>query len=96
MSKPKIITNGHARQTSYWHNLPADEQTFFDYDGAQNSDYVQYRGEWYDLSEFERVTSRQATLYAAGWQGYMTDTFFSSVLIKYNDDTTVILGYTYS
>ena len=94
MTKPKIFTNGHTRQTSSWHDLPADEQTFFDYAGAQDSDYVEYRKTWYDLGEFLLVTPQQATLYEAGWQGYMTDTFFSAVLIKYNEDMGVIVGYT--
>jgi len=92
MEERRIISNGHTRPLHYWHDLPTKEREYFDYGGAIEGDYVKYLGAWYNLGDFERITPQQPNLYAAGWQGFFTETAFSAVVVKVADDG-VILGY---
>ena len=78
MEKLKIITNNHWRTfddlaTPDWSTDPED--TFV------------YRGHRYFISEFMRV-SAQAPDPMHNWDGYLSDSYFSGILIKYNPENT--------
>ena len=73
----KIITN----------NVPRDVHDDWDQAGEQNDSYVMYKGEKYPLGGF-RVhvpvsTNREHTFRKEGWDGYISDTFFSGILLKW-------------
>lgn len=87
----KIKTNHHYRPLLYWHELtPAEQAEHRDaYDDVQESTFFRYRNWLYDLNDFLRVNDalngrgQEHSLY--GWDGYKNDSFFSSVVVKYND-----------
>ena len=84
----KIITNNQYRHTLYFHELEQDE--FKDsYDTVQESTFFRYRGNVYDLNDFLRVNNalngKGVNHEMYGWDGYHNESFFSSVLVKYDD-----------
>ena len=91
----KIITNNKPRQLVCGFELSDKQNHDFDYiDDIDNHDFVIYKNNVYDLSEFMRVENNDKL---KGWDGYSSDSFFSGTLIKYADDTeSVIMGWYYS
>lgn len=99
MDKLTIRTNHVARETIYWHDLTAKERADFDYldtpDRQEEAQFVRYRGNVYDTSEFMRVPTGADEM--AKWDGYHGDSYFSGILIKYADNNKrVIMGTYYS
>ena len=92
----KIKTNHHYRPLLYWHDLTdAEKAEYRDaYDDVQDSTFFRYRNWVYDMSDFLRVNNDEKNhvvrhgLY--GWDGYKNDSFFSSVVVKYNDDCDAV------
>lgn len=92
----KIITNNHYRPVLYWHDLTTKEQEELkdSYDTVQESSFFRFKNYVYDLCEFLRVNDSlngQGTdhdLY--GWDGYKNESFFSSVLVKYDDSCEAV------
>jgi hypothetical protein len=104
MSDLKIITNHVPREIiDAWSLTPADRAEF-DYldwpaidDGRDSASFFRYRGQLYDIGEFSATwgISRDSGLPDdfAGWHGYMSDTFFSGVLVRYTSDhESVVIG----
>ncbi len=77
-------------------NVPRDLLSAFEFDTAQYSKlreqfdwmdldefdsamFFEYRGQVFALSEFMRT---EGDLLAQGWQGILTDTFFSGIVVK--------------
>lgn len=93
----KIITNNKPRQIIYGYELTDKQKQGFDYvdaDYIDCSNFVKYKNNIYDLSEFMRVENNDEL---KGWDGYSSDSFFSGTLIKYADDMeSVIMGWYYS
>jgi hypothetical protein len=85
----KIKTNHHYRHLIYWHELTEAEQAEHHdaYDEVQESTFFRYRGWVYDVNGFLRVR-QEHSLY--GWDGYMNESFFSAVLVKYNEDLDAV------
>ncbi len=64
-------------------------------DEFDETEFFQYRGVWYSVSDFIRVVAApHEHLY--GWDGYSSDSYFSGVVIKYCYDGTVIVGTYFS
>lgn len=103
-----IITNNVPRDVLDAWELSAAERARFDYldwdaiaEGTDSASFVRYRGWLYDMSEFTTTwgLSRDAGLpdVFAGWHGYLSDSFFSGVLVRYVDDgDRVIVGRFFS
>lgn len=91
----KIITNNKPRQLVYGYQLSDKQKQDFDYiDDIDSHNFVIYKNNVYDLSEFMRVENNDKL---NGWDGYSSDSFFSGTLIKYTDDMeSVIMGWYYS
>jgi hypothetical protein len=84
MDKLSIYTNYHARQFSYRSEVPPDIlASEFDWCAAEDSFFC-YRGRWYHLDEFMRID--QTSPLQGHWDGYLSDSFFSGVLIKLLDN----------
>ncbi len=101
MSDLRIITNRVPRDVLNWYELTEKERAEFDYLDSEErqaeANFVRYRGEVYDLGEFERTPNnepaRQELNQLAAWDGYRGDSFYSGVVIKYCDDfERVIVG----
>jgi len=85
----KIITNNHYRPVLYWHDLTTKEQNELkdSYDTIEESTFFRYRKRVYDLGEFMRVQLGTAfNSVVKDWDGYHNETFFSAVVVKYDND----------
>ena len=94
MGNINIITNNKPRQLIYGYELTDKQKQDFDYiDDIDSHDFVKYKNNIYDLSEFMRVENNDSL---KDWHGYSSDSFFSGTLVKYLDSDTVIMGWYYS
>lgn len=92
MTELTITTNNQPRPLWSYYDMSKRGQDDHDYvkeqerydDGPR---FFQYRGCWYDSYEFMRAE------HIDGWDGYMTDSFFSAVVIRFTEDgEEVIVG----
>ena len=91
MNNIKIITNNKPRQLIYGYELTDKQKQDFDYIADIDShDFVRYKGNVYDLSEFVRIENNDRL---KDWDGYSSDSYFSGTLVKYIDSDTVIMGW---
>lgn len=92
----QIISNGVARDMIPFYALPlaVQGQVSQNYENAEHFDWVRYKGDWYCMEDFCRV-GRDSPL--SEWDGYLPDTYFSGVLVRFVDDgERVIFGRYYS
>ena len=85
----KIITNNHYRPVLYWHELTTKEQDELkdSYDTIDESSFFRYRQKVYDLGEFTRPAYLSNDYMKMNkWDGMFGDTFFSAVVVKYDND----------
>lgn len=96
----RITTNNNRRPVINAWELTETERKEFDYidwkrvESGENSagGFIRYQGTLYDLGEFQR-TSEMRDFSASGWHGYLSDSFFSGLVVKYaNDFDDVIVG----
>jgi hypothetical protein len=81
MSDLKIIGNGHCRDIIYYWELTDDEREDLDW-ADEDEAFFRYKDNVYALSEFMRI-SKQAPEPMQAFDGYMSDSFFSGILIRY-------------
>lgn len=84
----KIITNNHWRKPVYGFELPEKIRAEFSYlKDLDDLIFIKYKGE-YLLDEFMRIDNTMLlhTQEFKDWQGYMSDSFFSGLLIRYSED----------
>lgn len=99
----KVITNNVPRDVIDGFELTEKEREEFDYldwkaieEGSDSASFFRYKGEIYDLGEFEVWNHPQSPL-GNGWHGFRSDTFFSGILVKYvGDCEQVIVARCYS
>jgi len=97
----QIKTNNQFRKIVYGYEIFENNKIRKEFDYLNDeefiaTDFICYRGHWYSLGDFMRVEN-EATGDFAGWDGYLSDTFFSDVLIKLSDDLdSVKMGTFYS
>ena len=103
----RVTTNNVPRLLVDARDLTAQEREEFDYidwsaieRGEDSATFFRYRGTLYDLGEFMNM-GRHGLGHAGGfaethglteWDGYMSESFFSAILVKYVDDDHVIVG----
>jgi hypothetical protein len=98
-----FVTNNVPRDILEAFELTADERAEFDYldwdaleAGEDSASFFRYRGETYDLGEFE-VWDNPASPTRQGWDGVKPDSYFSGLVVRYVDDCErVIVGRYYS
>jgi len=98
--KTTIRTNNHKRRVLNRWELTATESAEFDYLAEDAGQFFRLKGNVYDLGEFSRITAPgsarshpmecQAPEFQ-GWHGYLSDSYFSGVLIKYADDVESVI-----
>lgn len=97
-----IITNNVPRWIIDGWELTPKEREEFDYikwsdieSGNDSRQFFRYKGQLYDLNDM-MSTSGLDTFRIHGWDGYISDTFFSGILVKYvYDFEQVICGRYY-
>lgn len=89
----EIRTNNHWRPLVYGYELTEKERAEFDYIGADEIDsheFFRYRGIVYDPSEFmwidASITPHPQREGWEHWNGYLSDSYFSGILIRYSED----------
>jgi len=92
MSDLTIRTNNVPRDVIEAHELSAAERQQFDYidwkaieAGSDSASFFRYRGELYDLGEFE-LWDNPASATRRGWDGFRSDSYFSGLAVRYVDD----------
>jgi hypothetical protein len=86
MSEIQIITNGHARDLLPLEDLPPAARGDFDYiagEDAYDCRFVAYRGNFYDVYDMMRTPPGSPL---AAWDGYLNDTYFSGVVVRFVED----------
>lgn len=85
--KKSIITDHKWKQFRYNYEVPAkvmksqfSHLSEDDFDG-----FIYYRKYWYHISDFLLI-DKNNPFQTTGYHGYMSDSFFSGILIKLNDD----------
>jgi len=100
MSELKIITNNHYRPVLYSYELTKKEYGYYvpDLFEAERMDemtFFRYKGEVYLLNDFMIIESTMLLHYPEmkNWQSYMDDSYFSGIVIKYDEQfKNVIVG----
>jgi hypothetical protein len=101
MTDLTIICNNVPRDIVDGFELSADEREWFDYvdwqavdRGEDSGTFFRYRGTTYDVSEFLYCNDSSPF---TGWDGYLSDTFFSGILVRYvEDNERIIVGRYYA
>lgn len=85
-----VKTNNVPRKPIYGWDLSEKEAKEFDYLDAEDfpsHSFMRYKGWVYDLNEFMRVDpGTEGDRGLKGWHGYISDSYFSGVVIKYVDE----------
>ncbi len=82
----KIITDHKMKQFKYGYEVPKRVlvDQFSHLDDAETQDrFLCYRKRWYHTSDFLRIDNNSPLI---GWDGYLSDSFFSGVVIKCSRD----------
>lgn len=96
-----ITTNNVPRPVIDALELVPAERAQFDYldwnairDGSDGATFVRYRGELIDLGDMPLAPD---AIRALGWDGFVSDTYFSGIVVRYCEDTDyVIVGRLYA
>lgn len=105
-----ITTNNVPRPVIEGWELTDKERQEFDYldwsaidQGEDSASFLRYRGRLYDLHEFDRVSGGYFDGVLEGWDGILTDSFFSAVVVRYvldnpdySDHEYVVVGTVYA
>jgi len=89
MKKPRIITDHKWHNFKYRNEVPKKvlKDQFSHLDKDDNFDnFFKYKNYWYHISDFIRVENIHENDEFHKWHGYTSDTFFSGVLIKMDED----------
>jgi hypothetical protein len=100
----KITTNNHPREiVDAWELSPAERKEFdyIDWEkveaGEESASFFRYKRQLYDLGEFDRTNTLSSASGLFGWDGFLSDSFFSAIVVKFVDDfERVIVGIAYS
>jgi hypothetical protein len=88
-----ITTNNIPRQLLPLTDLPAKVQEDFDYlDDPHEYRFVQYKGHWYDVYDSQSITRELGFDQFKGWDGIVSESFFSGILFRLVGDDEVIVG----
>jgi hypothetical protein len=88
-----ITTNNIPRQLLPLTDLPAKVQADFDYlDDPHEYRLVNYKGHWYDVYDSQCITRELGFEQFKGWDGIVSDSFFSGILFRLVGDDEVIVG----
>lgn len=88
----RITSNHIPRPLWSFYDMPKRAQDDHDYVREQEryddaARFFEYRGNWYDIYEFMHADRVE------GWDAYFTDSFFSSILIRFTEDNEqVVVG----
>lgn len=99
----KVVTNNVPRFVIDAYELTVKERAEFDYldwpkidAGEDSASFFRYRGQLYDLGEFSAdygITKGSGLPdHLSKWDGYMSESFFSALVVRYVDSESVVVG----
>ena len=95
MNDLKIVTNNIPRPVFYGYELTEKQKADFDYiDDIDSAAFVIYKSAVYDLGDIMRVPSNGPVEFT-GYDGYLSDSFFSGVLFKFSECGDAVTCATY-
>lgn len=99
MNKLTIRSNYQTRDLLFWEDLSGYEKSEYSdlLENPEDHQYFRYKGNIYLLSDFMRIEKNAP--FPEYWQGYMSDSFFSGILIRLEDqgmENAVIVGQYFS
>lgn len=103
MSDIRVITDNVPQDIIEAHELTAEQRAEFDYldwaaidAGTDSASFARHKGELYDLGQFTAdygITKGSGLpAHLSEWHGYLSESFFSAVVVRYVDDDQVIMG----
>lgn len=100
MDELVIKTNWQPRDILHWYELTDKERAEFDYIDTEQKQYeaefMRYRGNCYDLHDMERgLGMSEMPQQFKEWDNYISDSFFSGILIKWVDNGERIIAARY-
>lgn len=84
-----IITNHNWRNFLYGYELTESEKSDFDWIDSEeidSTDFIKYKNRIYSISEFLYIPENSSI--PGDWDGYISDSYFSGVLIKLNPENS--------
>lgn len=100
MNKITIRTNHHYRDLLHGYELDPKYRSEFDYlsdDDYETHSFIRYWGIVYSLSEFMRTDCLPLDNPLTKWNGYLSDSFFSGIVVRFSDDMEQVqIGTFYS
>jgi hypothetical protein len=91
--KTAIYGNTHAKTLILWDELDDKQRGEMSNYDKEDSFFI-YKGNVYSLNDFMRIDKYMPELFQK-FDGYMNDSFFSGILIKFCDDFDKIKVYTF-
>lgn len=96
----KIFGNNHNVPIIYGYELSDKWKKEFDYyepEELETNTFFKYKGWIYDLGEFMRISSNNSPFEECPikFDGYISETFFSGVLVKFTEDCDFVKVYHY-
>lgn len=96
----RVITNNVPRNIVDAYELSETERSDFDYlkwdaieAGEDSATFFRYRGDLYDLGEFSTTSGMPEFSPLVKWDGYLSDSYFSGIVVRYaNDFEQVVVG----
>ena len=89
----RIKTNNVPREVVDASELTTSERADFEYmdwealeAGADSASFFRYRGVVYDLGEFQRSSGLPADSPLNDWDGFLSESYFSAIVVRYCDD----------
>jgi hypothetical protein len=83
-----IRTDNKFRNLLYWYELTKKEKEYFDYldteEKQDSASFVRYKKQVYSIDEFMRIENHPNKEFSK-WDGYSSDSFFSGILIKFDE-----------
>jgi hypothetical protein len=102
MSEMTIKTNNVPRAIVDAYELNETEREQFDYlnwsaidQGEDSASFLRFKGELYDLGEFSTTYGMPEYSPLRAWDGYLSDSYFSGVLVRYTEDTDYVVAATF-
>lgn len=99
----KVTTNNVPRPIIDASQLSLSARAEFHYldweaikEGNDSAAFFRYKGQLYDLHEFQSLSSTTASAPFNAWHGYLSESYFSGLLVRYLDDESVIVATYYA
>ena len=91
MNNVQVVTDNKWKDLLFGYELPESVLSDFDYIDSEElptRSFIKYKGCYYDVGDIMRLDFQRECYpeQFKGWHGYVSETFFSGILIRLSDD----------